>query len=263
MDVEQLIKLIDKVSGSELTGFKYEENGVKLQLSKKENQVVKVTSLSSASMEEAAGGAGIVAETNVTGAQKEEKISEASPLGNVVKAPLVGTFYAAPAEDAPPFIQVGDSVKKGDVLVYGWIPILNDTGDQILQYINKNADGDVQILGSYEFSYEEKLAYEKRIATGEQREYIIIGTNHSNLNLIPYMLGRTTHTTMTKVKQLRFGGVLPLPIYCNHLTEKSYILQQSTHSKKEMQDIMQKHLFDLNKNFQEKGIQIVDKGNSK
>ncbi len=113
MDVEQLIKLIDKVSGSELTGFKYEENGVKLQLNKKENQVVKVTSLSSASMEEVAGGAGIVAETNVTGAQKEEKISEASPLGNVVKAPLVGTFYAAPAEDAPPFIQVGDSVKKG------------------------------------------------------------------------------------------------------------------------------------------------------
>lgn len=113
MDVEQLIKLIDKVSGSELTGFKYEENGVKLQLNKKENQVVKVTSLSSASMEEAAGGAGIVAETNVTGTQKEEKISEASPLGNVVKAPLVGTFYAAPAEDAPPFIQVGDSVKKG------------------------------------------------------------------------------------------------------------------------------------------------------
>ena len=29
MDVEQLMKLIDKVSESDLTGFKYEENGVK------------------------------------------------------------------------------------------------------------------------------------------------------------------------------------------------------------------------------------------
>ena len=36
MDVEQLMKLIDKVSESDLTGFKYEENGIKLQLNKKE-----------------------------------------------------------------------------------------------------------------------------------------------------------------------------------------------------------------------------------
>ncbi len=193
--------------------------------------------------------------------QIEESVASEDQMteGMDLLAPIDGIVDAMYVRDGTAAVKQGDTVKKGDVLIYGWIPIFNDTGDQILQYINKNADGDVQILGSYEFSYEEKLAYEKRIATGEQREYIIIGTNHSNLNLIPYMLGRTTHTTMTKVKQLRFGGVLPLPIYCNYLTEKSYILQQSTHSKKEMQDIMQKHLFDLNKNFQEKGIQIVDK----
>ena len=38
------------------------------------------------------------------------------PAGNVVKSPLVGTFYAAPAEDAEPFVKVGDSVKEGQVL---------------------------------------------------------------------------------------------------------------------------------------------------
>lgn len=188
-------------------------------------------------------------------AASEDQMTEGMDL----LAPIDGIVDAMYVRDGTAAVKQGDAVQKGDVLIYGWIPILNDSGDQVLQYINKNADGDVQILGDYVFSYEEKLAYEKRISTGEQREYIIVGTNHSNLNLIPYMLGRTTHTTMTKVKQLRFGGVLPLPIYCNHLTEKSYILQQSTHSKKEMQDIMQKHLFDLNKNFKEKGIQIVDK----
>ncbi len=36
--------------------------------------------------------------------------------GNVVKSPIVGTFYAAPAPDKPPFVTVGTSVKKGDVL---------------------------------------------------------------------------------------------------------------------------------------------------
>ena len=36
--------------------------------------------------------------------------------GKVVTAPLVGTFYAAPAPEKPPFVRAGDRVKKGDPL---------------------------------------------------------------------------------------------------------------------------------------------------
>lgn len=36
--------------------------------------------------------------------------------GQVVPSPLVGTFYAASAPDAPPMVQAGDAVKKGDTL---------------------------------------------------------------------------------------------------------------------------------------------------
>ena len=43
-----------------------------------------------------------------------------SPIVNAnvtdVKAPLVGTFYAAPSPDAAPYVSVGQKVKKGDVL---------------------------------------------------------------------------------------------------------------------------------------------------
>lgn len=37
--------------------------------------------------------------------------------GNIIKAPIVGTFYAAPSPDKPPFVKVGDEVKKGDVIM--------------------------------------------------------------------------------------------------------------------------------------------------
>lgn len=37
--------------------------------------------------------------------------------GNVVKSPIVGTFYAAPSPDKAPFVRIGDSVKKGDVIM--------------------------------------------------------------------------------------------------------------------------------------------------
>ena len=36
--------------------------------------------------------------------------------GKVIASPLVGTFYAAPAEDASPYVSVGDRVKKGQTL---------------------------------------------------------------------------------------------------------------------------------------------------
>ncbi len=46
--------------------------------------------------------------------------TEATPstsiLGDTINSPMVGTFYAAPSPEAPPFIKVGDRVKKGQIL---------------------------------------------------------------------------------------------------------------------------------------------------
>lgn len=36
--------------------------------------------------------------------------------GPVITAPLVGTFYAAPAPEQPPFVQAGNRVKKGQTV---------------------------------------------------------------------------------------------------------------------------------------------------
>jgi acetyl-CoA carboxylase biotin carboxyl carrier protein len=41
---------------------------------------------------------------------------EAPPEGQLVKAPMVGTFYRSPSPDAKPFVEVGQTVKKGDTV---------------------------------------------------------------------------------------------------------------------------------------------------
>jgi acetyl-CoA carboxylase biotin carboxyl carrier protein len=97
MEVEQLIRLIQAVSGSELSEFEYGENGVRLHLSK-EKELVQRELLPAAKLT----------------ARKQE--DELKKEGTLVTSPLVGTFYTAPAEDAAPFVSVGDSVKKGQVL---------------------------------------------------------------------------------------------------------------------------------------------------
>jgi len=40
MELENLVKLIQTVSDSDLTGFQYEENGVKLKIQKEKEQMV-------------------------------------------------------------------------------------------------------------------------------------------------------------------------------------------------------------------------------
>ena len=106
MNVEQVLKLIDAVSASEITGLDYEEDGTKLHLVKKQGKVQVVT--------EAHQPSSHIPQAAVQTAALPEQ--DAQEKGQLVKSPLVGVFYTAPAEGAKPFVSVGDSVKKGQTL---------------------------------------------------------------------------------------------------------------------------------------------------
>ena len=128
MKVEQVLELVKAVSDSELTEFKYEEDGVKLSLKKTSDKIVQVPApaapvaapviapamMPAAPVQAAAPAANVTAPAETPAVAQET--GESVPEGNVVKSPLVGTFYAAPAEDAEPYVKVGDSVKEGQVL---------------------------------------------------------------------------------------------------------------------------------------------------
>ena len=125
MEMEKMIELIDAVSKSDLTGFKYEEDGIKLHLSKKENTCyvtenvsapVNMTGTASAATVSAGVVSTEMGKTNAEGDQTLGAAAEEAVAGNIVESPLVGTFYSAPAEDAESFVKVGDRVEKGQTL---------------------------------------------------------------------------------------------------------------------------------------------------
>ena len=119
MDIEQMIRLVNTVSASNLTEFSYEESGMTVRLEKKQGKTViyqnmatmeATTGISPASAKESVPMAGMAEESTQPQAEKD------GAEGKVITSPLVGVFYAAPAEDAEAFVQVGDTVKKGQVL---------------------------------------------------------------------------------------------------------------------------------------------------
>lgn len=46
----------------------------------------------------------------------EYKNDTSDGTGRFIKAPIVGTFYQSSAPDKPPFVKVGDTIAKGDVV---------------------------------------------------------------------------------------------------------------------------------------------------
>lgn len=65
--------------------------------------------------------------------------------GNVVKSPIVGTFYQAPSPDKPPFVKVGDKVKKGDVImIIESMKLMNEVQSEFDGTVTKILVGDGQ-----------------------------------------------------------------------------------------------------------------------
>ncbi|MEO0231419.1 MAG: acetyl-CoA carboxylase biotin carboxyl carrier protein [candidate division WOR-3 bacterium] len=50
----------------------------------------------------------------------------------ILKSPLVGTFYRAPSPESPPYVEIGDEVKKGDILcIIEAMKIMNEIESEV------------------------------------------------------------------------------------------------------------------------------------
>ena len=115
MDYQQILELVKEVSKAGLTNFEYTEGNIRIAMSCPQPEEKIVVPASNLVLQEAAGAGANTVETAAPAQQEPEQITEEKG-GNIVKSPLVGTFYAAPSEDAQPFVKVGDTVKKGQTL---------------------------------------------------------------------------------------------------------------------------------------------------
>jgi len=100
-EVKELIALMDEHGLGEI---ELEREGMKIRLRK-----------------EGSGPAGVVVErvpAPSAGAPAAEAAPAAPevPAGTEIKSPMVGTFYRAPAPEAPPFVEVGQTIEVGQVL---------------------------------------------------------------------------------------------------------------------------------------------------
>lgn len=118
---EQIKELIKSIDSSSLRVFELEEQGFKLKLSKNEEPSKEIVKESS-SLNEVRSSAISSENNNIVINNKAEVNSDTNESSNndesynVVKSPLVGTYYSSGTPGGKPYVQKGDKVKKGDVL---------------------------------------------------------------------------------------------------------------------------------------------------
>ena len=112
MDLNLIKKLVKIVDTSGVTDLEIEEDGLRIRVAKKiKNNVVSSQPQMVVQTELAEAPAAAT-----EGKAPSEKSEMPTDNFHDINSPIVGTFYRAPAPDADPYVQVGDSVSPGTVL---------------------------------------------------------------------------------------------------------------------------------------------------
>lgn len=139
MNLKELKELINIFEEAEISELEIEREGVKIKLKKgkeKETATVSLTPTPVAAASE-------IQRTATPGVTEKEQIKEEKKEGveeNLLKieAPMVGTFYRAPAPDAAAFVEEGAAIAKGDVLcIIEAMKLMNEIKSEIKGKVQK------------------------------------------------------------------------------------------------------------------------------
>nr|WP_314445137.1 acetyl-CoA carboxylase biotin carboxyl carrier protein [uncultured Lachnoanaerobaculum sp.] len=103
MQIEEIIKLIETVSKSDVDTLNYATDSEKIVIKKNKTKLV-------------AGEVQAVPVAQSVSFEASNTEEAVATKGHTITSPLVGTFYSSPSPDAPSFVNVGDRVKKGQVI---------------------------------------------------------------------------------------------------------------------------------------------------
>ena len=141
-----IFELIDRIKGSKIEEVEISTENIKIKI---KQYVAPKKVVQHVSQHPQQGQISPSIETNpqppVPVEEEEKKETKEEKKYHVIKSPLVGTFYRAPSPGAPPFVEEGDIVSKGQVLcIIEALKVMNeiesDIDGKIVKILVKNGE---------------------------------------------------------------------------------------------------------------------------
>lgn len=117
MEYDKIKQLMEDMGNSKLTSIDIDfADGTKIKMTKQNNQTIKdnyFVEKNNNNQEKIENLQGIVEENF---SQKTDYPEKTKEKNNIVKSPMVGTFYLKPSPTSNPYVEVGKEVKQGEIL---------------------------------------------------------------------------------------------------------------------------------------------------
>ncbi|HIV15598.1 MAG TPA: acetyl-CoA carboxylase biotin carboxyl carrier protein [Candidatus Avisuccinivibrio pullicola] len=119
MDIHKIARLIDLVSNSDIAEISLKQGDEELKISRPQPTVTQVAALPQTTVVAApapVAAAPAPAAAPVPAAEAAPAAAAPVNSANLMRSPMVGTFYRSASPTAAPFVEEGQSVKEGDTL---------------------------------------------------------------------------------------------------------------------------------------------------
>jgi len=118
--LEQVRELVTILNKTDITELTLESGDVRLSIRKSETRVVAAPAVSPAPavISASPSSPSAIEQTSPSSFAHTTTIADSLPSKKLVEitSPMVGTFYRSPGPDEAPFVEIGDSVKKGNTV---------------------------------------------------------------------------------------------------------------------------------------------------
>ncbi len=196
-----------------------------------------------------------IKEGNVVSEEKEE-----DKVSCHVVAPCDGVIQRIVTREGTAKVARGDAVKKGDVLILGYVDVADDS-ETIVARHGVVADGEIGIRGELSFESRLPIVYEKKKKTGNDMEVYTWEVNNMSVSLknpLKWLDNSSNYDIINCIcADVRF---VPLHMRCK-MTKRKYIQYEketARYQEAEAKDILARQFASYLSQYQEKGMQIED-----
>lgn len=174
-----------------------------------------------------------------------------------IVADVDGVIVSMIVKEGVPYVQKGDVISAGDILVGGAVPIY-DENSEISGYHYYHAQADIVVETSQRYTDTLSLSYEKKVYTGKEALIVSLGAFDARV-VLGNGLSSSNVESQSKSYQLRLFRYLQLPFFAQITRQNAYEWQLSYYTKEEAQELLLSGLEKYLRELSEKGVQIIAK----
>ncbi|HJB01407.1 MAG TPA: sporulation protein YqfD [Candidatus Mediterraneibacter merdavium] len=184
---------------------------------------------------------------------KDTGVSAEKPTDLVASAD--GVITKIVTRSGVPQVHVGDTVKKGDLLVLGRVEVVNDS-QEVIGYQYHASDADIFADTQIEYSDSISLSYQEKVYDGKKKFRPFIRLWDKTLSVGTVRNKYKNSDIFTSETQMKIGENFYLPFSYGMKTAKSYSFVDKTYTEEEARQILSQNFHRFCEELEEKGIQI-------